>query len=54
MRFLRHLLDLVREFGLFAWHDRVWWILPLMLVLLAIAGLVVSTQAATPLIYALF
>ncbi len=54
MRFLRHLLLLLRELLAFARQERVYWMVPLVLVLLAIAALVVTSQAATPFLYALF
>jgi hypothetical protein len=54
MRFLRHLLRLVRELFGFAWQEKVWWMVPLVLGLLGLAILVAGTQAATPLLYALF
>ncbi|MFH1462802.1 MAG: DUF5989 family protein [Pseudomonadota bacterium] len=54
MRFLRHLLRLVRDLFAFAWQEKVWWMVPMVLGLLGLALLVVGTQAATPLLYALF
>ncbi|MDD2236791.1 MAG: DUF5989 family protein [Kiritimatiellae bacterium] len=54
MRFLRHLIRLLKEFGLFAWHNKAWWIIPIIVVLLLIGGLVFIGQASAPFIYTLF
>ncbi len=55
MRFPRHLFRLLKEFGLFAWHNKAWWIVPIVLVLLLLAGLVFVGQSAAPaLIYTFY
>ena len=54
MRFLKHLLRLLKEFGQFAWHNKAWWIIPVALVLLLLALLIVSGQTVAPFIYTLF
>lgn len=54
MRFLKHLLRLLKEFGLFAWHNKAWWIVPVILVLLLLGLLIVSGQTVAPFIYTLF
>jgi hypothetical protein len=54
MRFLRHLGQLLKEFGCFAWDNKAWWIIPIVLVLLLLAGLIVVGQSAAPFIYTLF
>ncbi|OQA27011.1 MAG: hypothetical protein BWY59_01197 [Verrucomicrobia bacterium ADurb.Bin345] len=55
MRFLRHLGRLLREFGEFAWQNKAWWIVPMVLVLLLLALLVFAGQSAAPaFIYTLF
>ena len=51
MRFLRHLGKLLREFFGFAWQNKVWWIVPMVLVLLALGLLIVSSQTVAPFIY---
>ncbi|HPF36212.1 MAG TPA: DUF5989 family protein [Candidatus Krumholzibacteria bacterium] len=38
----------------FAWHNKAWWLVPLVLVLLVIGALIVSGQAVAPFIYTLF
>ncbi len=54
MRFLKHLAQLLGEFGEFAWHNKAWWIVPIVVVLLLMACLVFAGQSAAPFIYALF
>lgn len=54
MRFLRHLGRLLKEFGMFAWHNKAWWIIPIVLVLLLLAAMIVVGQSAAPFIYTLF
>jgi hypothetical protein len=54
MRFLRHLGILLKDFLGFAWHNKAWWIVPIVLVLLLLALLIVTGQTAAPFIYTLF
>ena len=54
MRFLKHLGRLLKEFFGFAWHNKAWWIVPIVLVLLLLALLIVTGQTAAPFIYTLF
>ncbi len=54
MLFLRHLLRLLKEVGLFAQQNKAWWIIPLVLALLLLALIIIATQSATPYIYTLF
>ncbi len=54
MRFLRHLGRLLREFLGFAWQNKAWWIIPVILVLLLLALVVVSGQTLAPFVYTLF
>lgn len=55
MRFLRHLLRLFKEIGTFAWQNKAWWIVPIVLVLVLLAALIVMGQIAAPaFIYTLF
>ncbi len=44
----RHLLRLVRDMTGFAIVNRVWWLLPLMLILAAVTVFIVVGQAAAP------
>ena len=54
MRFLKHLGRLLKEFMGFAWHNKAWWIVPVVLVLLLMAMLIVLGQTTAPFIYTLF
>lgn len=54
MRFFKHLLRLLKEFGLFAWHNKAWWIIPIVLMLLLMGALVFVGQSTAPFIYTLF
>ena len=54
MRFLKHLGRLLKEFLGFAWHNKAWWIVPIVLVLLLMAMLIVLGQTTAPFIYTLF
>ena len=55
MRFLKHLLRLLKEVGGFAWENKAWWIVPMVVVLLLLALLVFAGQSAAPaFIYTLF
>jgi hypothetical protein len=55
MRAIRYLGQLLAEFGQFAWHNKAWWIVPVVLLFLLFAALIVTGQAAAPaFIYTLF
>lgn len=54
MRFLVHLLRLLKEVGQFAWHNKAWWIVPMVLILLLLVFLIVAGQTSAPFIYTLF
>lgn len=54
MRFLKYLGLLLKEFLGFAWHNKAWWIVPIVLVLLLMAMLIVLGQTTAPFIYTLF
>jgi len=54
MIFLKHLGRLLKEFGEFAWHNKAWWIIPIIMVLLLLAPLVFTGQSTAPFIYTLF
>jgi len=50
----RQLARLLSDVWQFAWHNKAWWLVPLVLVLLMIGALIVSGQAVAPFIYTLF
>lgn len=54
MRFLRHLGKLVADLCGFARQNKAWWIVPLVLLLLAAGALVVGVSTISPFIYSLF
>lgn len=54
MRFLKYLGRLLKELLGFSWHNKVWWMVPLVLVLLLMALLIVLGQTTAPFIYTLF
>jgi len=54
MRFLRHLLLLFKDLFGFARQNKIWWIVPLVIVLLVLALVMVAGQAIAPFIYTLF
>jgi hypothetical protein len=47
---------LFREFALFLKEDRTWWLAPIVIVLVSLAGFIIFVQgsALAPFIYALF
>jgi hypothetical protein len=48
-------VSLLREFGIFLRHNKKWWLVPILLVLLCfMAILVLGSTAAAPFIYTLF
>ena len=48
------LLELLREFGEFAAANKAWWVVPIVVVLLAVAAVITLGSSVTPLIYTLF
>ncbi len=54
MRFLRHLGLMLRDLCGFAWAHKVWWLIPVVLLLLVLALGIVAVQVGAPFIYTLF
>ncbi len=55
MRFLKYLGRLLREFGQFAWENKAWWIVPIILILLLLVLLVLMVEITAPaFIYTIF
>lgn len=54
MRFLKYIRRLIGEFLSFAWENKAWWIVPIILVLLLLTLLIVLGQGTAPFIYTLF
>jgi len=53
-RFIKHLGELLGEFFGFAWENKAWWIIPIVLMFLLLMFLVVAGQSSAPFIYTLF
>ena len=49
-------LSIIKEFGQFLWINKVWWMAPIVIVLLLLGVFIVLSQssAVTPFIYTLF
>lgn len=54
MSFLRHLSRLLRDVFGFARTNKIWWIAPLVILLLIVALLIVGVSTISPFIYSLF
>jgi hypothetical protein len=54
MRRLGHLGRLLGEIWAFAWQNKAWWLVPLVVVLLIVGALIATGQVAAPFIYTLF
>lgn len=53
MRFVRHLGYLLRDLWAFARANKAWWIVPVVILLLAIGALLAFVSGASPFIYSL-
>ena len=53
-RFFKHLGRLLGALFAFAWQNKAWWIVPIVLVLLLLTLLVIVGQTSAPFIYTLF
>lgn len=54
MRMLKYLGSLLREFGEFAWQNKAWWIVPVVIILLLLSVLIFVGSSVAPFIYTLF
>lgn len=54
MRMLKYLGRLMGEFFGFAWQNKAWWIIPIVLVLLLLTVFIVTGTSVAPFIYTLF
>ena len=54
MRIFKHFGRLLKEFMGFAWHNKAWWIVPIVLMLLLLGLVAFTSQTAAPFIYTLF
>ena len=51
---LSYARKLLKEFVLFARQNKVYWVLPLVLLLLAAAAIIVGSTSVAPFVYTLF
>ncbi len=54
MIFVRYFGRLLREFLGFAWKNKAWWIVPIIIILFLLALVIFTGQATAPFIYTLF
>jgi len=54
MRLLRHLGKLLADLFGFARKNKIWWLVPLVLLLLVVGVLIVGVSTISPFIYTLF
>lgn len=54
MRRLKHLFRLLKELSSFAREHKIWWIVPLVILLLVVSLLIVGVSTISPFIYSLF
>ena len=54
MKMLKYLGTLLKEFGEFAWQNKAWWIVPIVVILLLLSVLIFAGSTAAPFIYTLF
>ena len=55
MRFFKHLGRLLRDFIGFAWQNKAWWIVPIVLVLLLLSVFIIAGSGIAPaFIYTIF
>lgn len=52
--FFRHLKQLIIELFGYAWQNKAWWIVPMVLVLLLLGALIFVGESTAPFIYTLF
>ncbi len=54
MKMLKYLGRLLKEFFEFAWQNKAWWIVPIVLVLLLLSALIFVGTSAAPFLYPFF
>jgi hypothetical protein len=54
MKILKYLGRLLKEFGEFAWQNKAWWIVPIVLVLLLLSVLIFAGASVAPFLYTFF
>jgi hypothetical protein len=54
MNFFKYLLSMLKEMVIFSWQKKVWWLVPLVIIFLAMGLLIVVGETSAPFIYTLF
>ena len=54
MHFFKHFKRLMSDLFGFARHNKIWWIIPLVVLLLMIGAFILVAQGTAPFIYTLF
>lgn len=54
MKILKYLGQLLGQFMQFAWQNKAWWIVPIVIILLLLSALIFAGSTAAPFIYTLF
>jgi hypothetical protein len=54
MHFFKHVISLLKEVFQFAWKNKAWWIIPVVLVSFGIGLLIIVGETSAPFIYTLF
>jgi len=54
MKYFRHFFALFRDLFAFAYKNKAWWIVPMVITLLAFFVLIVAGETTAPFIYTLF
>jgi len=54
MRLLRHLGGLLKEIFSFAMHNKAWWIVPMVIILLLLGVIIYVAAGSAPYMYTLF
>jgi ABC-type dipeptide/oligopeptide/nickel transport system permease subunit len=51
MRTLKYLVRMLRDFGQFAWQNKAWWIVPVVIILLLLSALIFVGTSVAPFLY---
>ncbi len=54
MNFFKYLLSMLKEMFIFSWRKKIWWLVPLVVIFLAMGLLIVVGETSAPFIYTLF
>ena len=54
MRIFKHLKRFLKDIFVYAWENKAWWLVPIVLLLLLISVLVIAGKVSAPFIYTLF